>query len=275
MQTGLEGIQASIDYIEAHLTEDMDVHDIAAHAYISAFHFQRMFSALCGMPLGEYIRRRRLTLAAQELATQGMKVIDAAVKYGYDSPDSFARAFRRFHGVLPSQASQSGVVLQAFAPMKITLQPEGGSIMEYKIVEKLPFTVMGFTRKFSTDTSYQEIPQYWRDLMAQQNRIAGMFGICIDSDGRDFDYIIADMYQPWEEVPEGCVTRVIPGGTWAVFPCKQKTLQDTNTKMWKEWLPNCKGYKLGGNYNIELYGPFCQEDPDESYVELWLPVTPA
>lgn len=101
MQTIREGIQAAIDYIEANLTEDIDVHAVAAHAFVSAFHFQRIFSSLCGMPLGEYIRRRRLTLAAQEL-TQGMKVIDAAVKYGYDSPDSFARAFRRFHGVLPS-----------------------------------------------------------------------------------------------------------------------------------------------------------------------------
>ena len=107
MQRICEGIQAALDYIEANLTEDMDVHDVAARAYVSAFHFQRIFSSLCGIPLGEYIRRRRLTLAAQELMG-GCRVIDAAMKYGYDSPDSFARAFRRFHGVLPSQAGQPG-----------------------------------------------------------------------------------------------------------------------------------------------------------------------
>ena len=129
-----ERIQAAIDYIEAHLTEEIDVHDVAARAYVSAFHFQRMFTALCGIPLGEYIRHRRLTQAAQELL-RGCKVIEAAVKYGYDSPDSFARAFRRFHGVLPSQAGQPGVMLQAFAPMKIDLK-EGMTMMEYKIGEK-------------------------------------------------------------------------------------------------------------------------------------------
>lgn len=273
MQNWLEGLQAAIAYIEEHLTDEMDVHDVAARAYVSAFHFQRMFSVFCGVPLGEYIRRRRLTLAAQEL-TKGMKVIDAAIKYGYDSPDSFTRAFRRFHGVLPSQAGQPGVTLRSFAPMKINLKPEAGSMLEYRIVEKSAFTVMGYTRRFSNETSYQEIPKYWDELMGQQEQIKGMFGVCIDSDGRDFDYIIADMYLPWQDVPQGCVTRVIPGGMWAVFPCKQKTLQDTNTKMWKEWLPGCREYKLGGSYNIELYGPQCQEDIGESYVELWLPIQP-
>ena len=125
MQTIREGVREAIAYIEAHLTEEMDVHDVAARAYVSAFHFQRIFSAMCGMPLGEYIRARRLTLAAQEL-TRGGKVIDAAMKYGYDSPDSFARAFRRFHGVLPSQAGKPGIRLRALAPMSITLRWEGG-----------------------------------------------------------------------------------------------------------------------------------------------------
>ena len=156
MQTIREGIQAAIDYVEAKLTEDIDVHDVAARAYVSAFHFQRIFSSLCGMPLGEYIRRRRLTQAAQELL-RGAKVIDTAMKYGYDSPDSFARAFRRFHGVLPSQVRLPGTMLQSFAPMKINLQ-EGGTMMEYKVVEKPAFTVVGYKKQFSNETSYQEIP---------------------------------------------------------------------------------------------------------------------
>ncbi len=271
MQTMSENMQAALDYIEDHLTEELDVRDIAARAYVSAFHFQRLFSGLCGLPLGEYIRRRRLTRAAQEL-TQGMKVIDAAVKYGYDSPDSFARAFRRFHGVLPSQVHLPGTLLQSFSPLTINLKPKGGIMMEYKIVEKAPFTVVGYTRKFSTETSYQEIPKYWQELLPAQQAICGMFGVCIDSDGKDFDYMIADLYQPWQEVPQDCTTRVIPGGTWAVFPCNMKTLQDTNTKMWRDWLPHCTEYRLAGNYNIELYAPPCEDNPDESYVELWLPI---
>lgn len=270
MHTIPEGIQAAIDYIEARLTQELDVHDIAARAYVSAFHFQRLFSCLCGMPLGEYIRRRRLTLAAQEL-TQGMKVIDAALKYGYDSPDSFARAFRRFHGVAPSQVHQPGTLLQSFSPLTIHLQPEGGIMMEYKIVDKAPFTVVGFTRRFNNDTSYQEIPRYWEELLPAQHDICGTFGVCIDTDGKDFDYMIADLYQPWQRVPTACTTRLIPGGTWAVFPCTLSTLQDTNTKMWRDWLPHSTDYKLSGNYNIEYYAP-CKEGQNDMYVELWLPI---
>ena len=274
MQTIREGIQAAIDYIEETLTGEIDVHDVAARAYVSAFHFQRMFSAICGLPLGEYIRRRRLTQAAQELLC-GAKVIDAAMKYGYDSPDSFARAFRRFHGVLPSQATQPGIMLQSFAPMKINLNQEGGTMLEYKIVEKAAFTVVGYKKQFSNETSYQEIPKWWEELMAQNPAVMGMFGLCIDTDGKLFDYLIADLYQPWTIVPEDCVAHTIPAGTWAVFPCTQRTLQDTNTKMWRDWLPACQEYKLGGKYNIECYGPQNPEDVGESPVELWLPVQKA
>lgn len=106
MQDWISGLQSSLDYIEQHLTEEMTPEDVAQKAYVSAYHFQRIFTALCGMPMGEYIRCRRLTLAGQELSTGDVRVIDVAVKYGYDSPDSFARAFQRFHGILPSAANE-------------------------------------------------------------------------------------------------------------------------------------------------------------------------
>lgn len=270
-----ERLQAAIDYIEAHLTEELDVHEVAARAYVSAFHFQRIFTSLCGMPLGEYIRRRRLTLAAQELSrSRQFRVIDAAIKYGYDSPDSFTRAFRRFHGVVPSQAGMPGVTLQSFAPMKIKLK-EGGTMLEYKIVEKPAFTVVGYCRQFSNETSYQEIPAWWEEMMAQGMPLDGQFGVCIDADGREFNYLIADAYQPEHAIPEGCVTRDIPGGMWAVFPCTLATLQDVNTQMWRDWLPACRDYRLSLNCNIEYYYPLNQADPPSSQAELWLPVTPA
>lgn len=268
-----EALQRAIDHIEAHLTEEIDVHGVAAQAYVSAFHFQRIFSALCGMPLGEYVRGRRMTLAAQELR-RGMKVIDAAMKYGYDSPDSFARAFRRFHGVLPSQAGLPGVTLNALAPMKISLIQEGTSMMTYRIERKEAFTVVGYKRGFSSDTSYQEIPAWWTALMAQQPAVMGQFGVCIDSDGKDFDYMIADLYQPWRDVPADCVTHVLPGGLWAVFPCTLGTLQETNTRMWRDWLPACREYRLAGRYNLEFYWELNEQDPQASRVELWLPIVP-
>ena len=274
MQTIREGVEAALTYIESHLTDEMDVHNVAARAYISAFHFQRIFSALCGMPLGEYIRCRRLTLAAQEL-TRGMRVIDAAMKYGYDSPDSFARAFRRFHGVLPSQAGLPGVMLRSLAPMKLEESQEARHMMDYRIETKEPFTVVGFTRHFHNETSYQEIPKWWDEMLQKGMPLDGEFGVCIDADGSEFDYLIADRWAPGQDVPEGCVTREIPGGMWAVFPCTLATLQDVNTQMWRDWLPACREYRLSYNCNLEFYYPLDREDPPASKAELWLPIVPA
>lgn len=277
MSAWTEGLQNAIEYMEKNLTEDIQVKNIAEKAYVSEFHFQRIFSVLCGFSVAEYIRNRRLTLAARELAGSDAKVIDVAIKYGYDSPDSFARAFTRFHGIAPSAAKEKGALLRDFAPLRIILSLEGGTMMDYRIEEKAAFTVMGRKRSFSNETSYQEIPKFWEEHMKDggSDIVCGMFGLCIDSNGSNFDYLIADNYLPWKDVPDGYETRTLPAGTWAVFPCKMKNLQDTNTKMWKEWLPNCKDYRLGGNYNIELYAPPCEEDIAESYCELWLPIEKA
>lgn len=277
MSAWTEGLQNAIEYMELNLTEDIQVKDIAEMAYVSEFHFQRIFSILCGFSIAEYIRNRRLALAARELVGSDIKVIDIAMKYGYDSPDSFTRAFTRFHGITPSAAKEKGALLRDFAPLKIILSLEGGTMMDYRIEEKATFTVMGRKRSFNNETAYQEIPNYWTEHMKDGGSeiVCGMFGLCMDSDGSNFDYLIADNYLPWKAIPDGYETRTIPAGSWAVFPCKMKSLQDTNTKMWKEWLPNCKDYKLGGNYNIELYAPPSEENMSESYCELWLPIEKA
>ena len=115
MQGWIEGFQESIDFIERNLTDELDIEVIAAKAALSPFYYQRIFGALCGVTVGEYIRARRMTLAAQELSRKDMKVIDIAVKYGYDSPDSFTKAFQKFHGITPSQARESGASLRSFA----------------------------------------------------------------------------------------------------------------------------------------------------------------
>ena len=276
MNGWIDGIQNAISYIEENITEDLKIEDIAACSYVSAFHFQRIFSLLCGVTVGEYIRNRRLTLAAQELSRENNKVVNIAMKYGYDSPDSFARAFNRFHGVSPSAATKNGARLRAYAPLHIKISMEGGTMLEYKIAEKAAFTVMGKSKKFNTDTSYDDIPRFWQEHMksGENQIVCGMYGICMDLDGKIFDYLIADNYVPWNEIPNGYITEVIPAGTWAIFPCHgvlPKSLQDVNTKIWSEWLPNCKEYKLGGNYNIELYAPPA-ENPEDTYTEIWIPI---
>ncbi len=274
-----EGIINAIQYIEDNLTGELSVDDIASKAYVSVFHFQRIFNVLCGVTVGEYIRNRRLTLAAQELSASDTRVIDVALKYGYDSPDSFTRAFTKFHGVSPSVAKEKGAALKSYAPLKIKLTLEGGTMIDYKIVEKSSFTIIGKAKKFSAESSYAEIPKFWNEHYASGGGqiIRGMYGICMDSDGKNFDYYIADVYNPCMDIPEGLVTREIPAGTWAVFPCKgalPDSLQTVNTKIWSEWLPSCKDYKLAGNYNIEMY---CipPANPDDTYTEIWVPVIKA
>ena len=275
MRGWIDGFQASIDYMEQHLTEPLDIEKIAGQALLSPFYYQRMFGALCGMTVGEYVRSRRMTLAAQELAAGQIRVIDAALKYGYDSPDSFAKAFQRFHGVTPSQARESGAPLRSFAPMHIKISMEGGKMLDYCIMEKAPFTVVGMKRRFSSETSYQEVPKFWQEWMqAEDKKLMGMFGLCTDENGKEFDYWIADLYAPWNEVPEGCETRVIPGGLWAQFTCRgplPDSLQSVNTQIWSEWLPNLKGYTLAGNYSLEFYMPPA-EKPEDNVNYIWIPL---
>lgn len=144
---------------------------------------------------------------------------------------------------------------------------------EHRICSKAQFTVVGVRRRFNSDTSYEEIPKFWDEWLKQgdDRPIMGTFGICLDMEGKEFDYWIADIYFPWEEIPEGCETRVIPESLWAEFPCTINTIQETNTRIWSEWLPALKGYSLAGDYDIEVYLP-PMEGSDEMTIYIWVPL---
>ena len=270
MQGWIEGFQKSIDHIEQNLSETLDIEEIAGKAALSSFYYQRIFGALCGMTVGEYIRARRMTLAAQELSCSDCKVIDIAMKYGYDSPDSFAKAFQRFHGITPTQARESGANLRSFAPLHIRITLEGGNMLDYKIVEKAPFTVVGIKRRFNTETNYKDVPEFWDEWMSDTKGLKGTFGISTDMDGKNFYYWISDLYLPWEDIPSGCETLQIPGGLWAVFKCKGPlpgSIQKVNTQIWSEWLPALQGYTMAGNYSLEFYLPPAKDPADTiSYI---------
>ena len=270
MKDWIEGFQASIDYMEQNLPNELNIEKIAEIAALSPFYYPRIFGAMCGMTVGEYIRARRMTLAAQELACSDRRVIDIALKYGYDSPDSFAKAFQRFHGISPAQARESGVSLRSFAPLHIKITLEGGSMLDYQIVEKAPFTVAGIKKRFSAETSYSEVPAFWDEWMTDRKGLKGMFGICSDMDGKTFDYWIADLYEPWKEIPAGCGTFQVPGGLWALFLCRgplPDSMQRVNTQIWSEWLPALQGYALAGNYSLEFYLPPAKNPADTvSYI---------
>ena len=274
----IQGVQNAVRFIEDNITEELDYDEIAKQAYVSSFHFQRAFGILCGFTLGEYIRNRRLTLAGLELSAGKIKVIDVAVKYHYDSPDSFNRAFSRFHGISPSSAKKEGAILKSLAPLKIKFNLEGGSVMEYRIEAKEAFTVVGSAKEFNSDASYSEIPKFWREHFESGGgkHICGMFGICYDHDEDThlFNYMIADSIGGKEELPDIFVKKEIPAKTWAIFPCKgamPNALQEVNSRIWSEWLPNCREYEMDGNINLEMYSDGDTSSADY-YSEIWIPV---
>ena len=214
----LEDITSSIKYIEGHLTDELTLEKIAAKINLSPFYFQKGFSILCGITVSEYIRNRRLSLAGRDLQTDGVKVIDVAMKYGYDSPDSFTKAFTRFHGITPAQAKSGDGELKNYLPLRIHVSMKGGFEMECKIVKKPAFTVVGSAKIIKNEEGYKECPQFWTEHYEKENGkyICGMYGICLDDGAPEgfFKYMIADDYIPSKDIPEEFETVVIPENTW-------------------------------------------------------------
>lgn len=279
----MKAISEAVDYIESHISDEITADDVANSVCISTFYFQKGFSMLCGYTIMEYIRNRRLALAGVALADSEAKVIDVAMQYGYDSPDSFTKAFTRFHGITPSQVHKDKTMIKSFAPLKLTISLKGGYLMDYRITKKDSFTVICSAKEFSYEHAKQEIPAFWQEHYAtgKGQHVCGMFGINIDEQmGHEkFEYVIADVYNPVMDIPEGFVTKTIPAFTWAVFPCKgamPNSLQDVNTKIFSEWLPALKEYEFAAGYCIEMYDApdkYPKGIQDENYyAEIWIPV---
>lgn len=279
----IKSIREAIDYMEDNLTNELSVEKIAKNVLISPFYFQKGFSMLCGFTVGEYIRQRRLALAGGELVSTDEKIIDIALKYGYDSPDSFTKAFTRFHGVTPTAVRKDGAIIKSFAPLKISFTLKGGFTMEYKIMEKDAFTVLGVLKKFPYEHAKIEVPKFWAEhyQTGKGATVCGMYGINMDESmsGKEFEYLIADNYDETSAVPDGFVTKTIPAFTWAVFPCAgamPNAMQEVNQMIFSEWLPNCKDYEIAAGYNIEMYNDpsdYPKGVQDEAYYsEIWIPV---
>jgi len=278
----IEAIENAISFIERNITEDLTVGRIATEVNISAFYFQKGFSMLCGYTVGEYIRIRRLSLAGSELFTSDARIIDLAMKYGYDSPDSFSKAFTRFHGCTPTDVRKGGANIKAFAPLHIKLTLDGGTVMEYKIEKKSAFKVMGISRMFSYEAANRDIPQFWNEafIMTDPKPVLGMYGVCFDEAmaGDQFRYMIADDYIAEEAQKKKLDVQEIPEHTWAIFPCKGAMplpLQEVNRRIFSEWLPASQ-YEIAEGYNIEYYSDPTMfkmgvQDP-EYYTEVWIPV---
>lgn len=278
-----EAISEAVKYIESHLTEDITMYDVAEHVNISPFYFHKGFSILCGYSITEYIRNRRMALAGTELITSDITVMELAMKYGYDSPDSFTKAFSRFHGYTPLAVRKNKTMVKSFAPLKLTILLKGGYTMDYRIVKKEAFTVLCVSKEFSYENAKQEIPLYWQEHYSsgKGEYVCGMFGINIDPQmgNEKFEYLIADAYNPAVDIPDGFEVKTIPAFTWAVFPCKgalPDSLQDVNTKIFSEWLPALQDFEFAAGYCVEMYddsSKYPNGTGDENYYsEIWIPV---
>lgn len=279
----MEAIREAVDYMEAHITEEITVNDVAKHVSISPFYFHKGFSMLCGYTLMEYIRNRRLSLAAGELIASDISVTELSMKYGYDSPDSFAKAFSRFHGIAPSAVRREKAMVKTFAPLKLTISLKGGYMLDYRITEKESFTILGMSRIFPYENAKQDVPVFWEEYYAAGNGkyVCGMFGVNIDPQmgNETFEYLIADVYNPAADIPQGFEVRIIPAFTWAVFPCRgpvSSTMQDVNIKLFSEWLPAQKEFEYAAGYCVEMYdmpNKYPKGTEDENYyAEIWIPV---
>lgn len=262
--------------IEAHLADEIDYGAIARSAGLSPYYLQRVFSAMTGMSMAEYVRERRMSLAGQELQ-QGAKVIDTALKYGYESPESFQKAFKRFHGITPAAAKRPDAPLKWRNPLQIRIQLVGGGMMDYRVeqMDRLHVLVKEYTVAY--DTCLADIPRLWDEYAAQglHDVVPGMLAVCFDSEpGGDFVYGIGDFCEEGACAPEGFVVREISAHTWAKFRAvgpMPDVLQGLNRQIYTEWMPGNEQYLPAEEMNIEIYS---EGDTGSAEYEswIWIPV---
>jgi AraC family transcriptional regulator len=279
----LKRLNEAMNYMEENLESGIDLERASQIACCSAFHFQRMFSYLAEVPLSEYLRRRKMTKAAFDLLNGTERVIDLALKYGYDSPTAFNRAFQSVHGVAPSAARQQGVELKAYPPLSFKISIKGDVEMNYKIEKKDAFRIVGVKERYKMDVeeNFAKVPLFWQRtaesgaimqmLSLLDREPYGVLGVCGGMDGKEFDYYIAVASD--KEAPEDMVDYEVPACTWAIFPCigpMPSAIQELQKRIVSDWLPN-SGYEYANAPDVEVYFDGNQQAADYR-CEVWLPV---
>ena len=274
----ITGLNKTMDYIEAHLSGEIDYEQLARLACCSSYHYQRMFAYMAGVSLGEYIRRRRMSVAAADLQG-GEKVLEVALKYGYQSPTAFNRAFQSVHGLPPSALRETGASVKAFPPLHFTITIKGVEQMEYRIEKREPFRVVGVSIAIDKDMekNFDKIPPFWGKAAADGviEKLAGMMdaqpmgilGVCACTGEEEWRYWIAAASTRQDAALEEFT---VPAATWAVFPGSgtNQSIQELERRVLTEWLPS-SGYEYGKAPDIEVY---LNADPQNSKYEVWIPV---
>lgn len=276
----IERLNKAINYIEEHLTRDVDYAEAAKAACCSTYHFQRMFAYMAGIPLSEYIRRRKMSLAAVDLQSGDEKIIDIALKYGYASPTAFNRAFQSVQGISPSAARKEGAALKTYPPISFKITVKGVEEMNYRVVEKEAFRIVGVSQPLhkELEQNFMTVPKMWQQAAADGTigRLAammnsqpmGLLGVSVCNDEEEWRYYIAVA----SSMPagQGLEEYYVPASTWAVFPGTGTniSLQELEQRVIREWLPT-SGYEYADAPDIEVY---LNADPANAQYEVWVPV---
>jgi AraC family transcriptional regulator len=281
-------MNAAIACIEENLEGEVDFIEAARRANCSQSHFQRMFQVIIGITPAEYARRRRLTLAAKDLSSGNARVLDVALKYGYDSPNAFTRAFRNIHGINPQEARTSGVKLTAYPRVSFRIELKGGSDMDYRIIEKPAFEVIGKSKKWNMVSGEfaRDARRYWKEF-GTSSRYQNLWNITNGKWGAVSEAPIMSVYManddgvwdPMIEVfgiekpagvePKGFEVFHIPAATYAEFTCTMATAARTNKMIYREWFPST-GYERAPCADIAAYFPVAFRP--QMHVRWWIPI---
>lgn len=294
----ITGVQNAINYIEDHITEDLNYEAIAKESCASSFHFQRVFNALCGYTVGEYIRNRRMSLAGTDFATGKDRVIDVAAKYGYDSPESFTKAFQKFHGITPSQARGNGAMLKSFSRLSIKVSLEGGNTMNYRIEEKPAIILTGYKARFTGNPSDKRLQDHefacknrlYQYILEGMNRDhVNSYQVLTNFGPDGYDFYFAHLLPKWAlddfdkdlgETAKNFEHLHIPEGQYMVcetdrctFPTSQ--INELRRRAVTEWLPS-SGYELRNAPEVVAIHWYWEDGNEKlntsRYCELWLPI---
>lgn len=276
----IERLNKTISYIEEHLTEEISYDELAHRALCSTYHFQRMFAYMAGIPLSEYIRRRRMSLAAFDLQSGKEKIIDIGMKYGYTSPTAFNRAFQSVHGIAPSMARKEGTPLKSYPPISFKITIKGVEELNYRIEVKDAFRIVGVSCPLDKEleNNFKTVPQMWQNaaLNGTFERITplmnhppmGVLGVSVCNDLEQWRYFIAvsstiDADSTLEEY-------IVPASTWAIFSAAGTgiSIQALEQRIITEWLPT-SGYEFDNAPDIEVY---LNADPNHMQYEVWVPI---
>ncbi len=275
----VERLNQSMGYIEEHLTDEIDYEQLGRIACCSAYHFQRMFTYMAGVTLAEYIRRRKMSLAAVDLQGGNAKIIDVAEKYGYHSPTAFNRAFQSIHGIAPSAVRKEGVSVKTFPPVSFKISVKGAVEMDYRIETKEAFRITGISAPLfkEIEKNFTIVPGLWGKAAGDgtiqklagmmDSQPVGLLGVSACNDEEEWKYFIAVASSQKDDAFE---EYIVPASTWAVFPGSgtNQSVQELEQRIVTEWLPT-SGYEYANAPDIEVY---LNPDPQNAQYEVWIPV---